>query len=155
MKRTYFKRKPQKPLKRSRLRFRGVSDTDVQKERIQALLRQIAIKKWGGCILRGERDCGGEVDVKGVVLQADHLITRAYAETYADSRLVVCVCRPCHFWKKHHKEEYDDLVKIVLPEDIVKLWEECEQERRSYRTGRKQDWAIHILALEKELEKMQ
>jgi hypothetical protein len=49
------------------------------------------------CILRNIRHCGGEPGftfledgvIGKVVLQADHLITRANSATYADSRLVV------------------------------------------------------------------
>jgi len=37
--------------------------------------------------------------IEGVVLLADHLITRANSATFADSRLVVCVCKSCHAFK--------------------------------------------------------
>jgi hypothetical protein len=155
MKRTPFKRKPSNWGKKgSRLRVKGKSDTSQDKDEIQALLRQIVIKKYGGCILREERNCGGELDAEGVVLQADHLITRANSATYADPRLVVCVCKRCHGWKHWHEAEYNELIKTILPESIVSLWDRCEQERRSHRTGQKQDWKVHILALKQELEKL-
>ncbi len=108
-----------------------------------------------GCILRAERGCGGELGAIGVVLQADHLITRANSATYADSRLVVCCCRKCHFWKSvgsnMRKAQYDDLVKSILPESRVKLWERCEKE--SWRPSKKgkADWALAIVALKQEL----
>lgn len=117
---TSFHTKPRKPLRRTRLKMRGTSDTSVLKERIQALLREIVIKRDGGCILRKVRHCGGEIGQ--AVLQADHLITRANNATYADSRLVVCLCQPCHGgFKKWHKEQYDAIVKEILPPATVKL----------------------------------
>ncbi len=105
---------------------------------IQALVREIVIKRDGGCILRNKRRCGG--DVGFAVLQADHLITRANSATFADTRLIVCVCRSCHAWKSlgsnNRKAEYDTLVKTILPADRVALWERCERDSwKPVRTG--------------------
>ena len=63
-----------------KLNVRNHSDTNDSKDNIQALARQIVIKRDGGCILRNMlyRDflqCGGPI-------QADHLITRANSATY-------------------------------------------------------------------------
>jgi hypothetical protein len=86
-----------------------------------------------------------------LVLQADHLITRANSATYADTRLIVCVCEGHHGWKKWHKPEYDALVKSVIGADRATLWERCEED--SWRPHRKYaaDWRLHIAALEQEL----
>lgn len=104
------------------------------KVRIQALLRQIAIKRDKTCVLRAIRHCNDEV------LQYDHLITRANSATYADPRLGVLLCRSCHGWKHWHEREYNALVKTLLPEDRVTLWDKCEQD--SWRPTRKytSDW---------------
>lgn len=158
MKRSYFKRKQTVPMKRTKLRVAGVSDTARDKREIQALVRLICAYRDGGCVLRNLRHCGGEATVQegkivsNNVIQADHLITRANSATYSDTRLIVCLCKNCHAWKKWHEAEYNDLVKTVLPKERVELWERCEQERRTYKTH-KMDWKFAILFLKKELEK--
>jgi hypothetical protein len=145
------------PLKtKTRIRVAGVSDTADLKKEIQALVREIVIKRDGGCILRNKRRCGG--DIGFAVLQADHLITRANSATFADTRLIVCVCRSCHAWKSlgsnNRKAEYDALVKTILPADRVALWERCERDSwRPVRTG-VYDWKVAIVALKQELRKM-
>lgn len=134
----------------------SLNDSAQAKKQIQSVLRDIVIKRDGGCILRDIRNCGGEIGNKGVVLQADHLITRANSATYADSRLVVCVCRRCHGWKSLggnlRKAQYDELVKTVLPKERVELWERCERE--SWKPVRKgaHDWKLELAALKQELD---
>ncbi len=135
------------------MRLVAKNDAAQNKKEIQRLLREIVIQRDGGCILRGVRRCGGLP--QHAVLQADHLITRANSATFADSRLVVCLCRPCHGgFKQWHKEEYDALVKTILPSERVRLWEACEIERQSHR-AHKMDWAMEIIALKKELAMLQ
>jgi hypothetical protein len=152
------------------LRIEGKSDTAIVKREIQGVLRQIVIARDGGCILRNVRQCGGEAGytfleggvigkVKGLVLQADHLITRANSATYADSRLVVCLCRRCHAWKSlggnRNKAQYDALVKTLLPPERVKLWEACEGDSwRPHRTS-SYDWKLALAALKQELYEAQ
>ena len=149
MKRTPFKRKQTKPLKRSLLRQISQSPNAQAKQRIQVKVREIVILRDKGCILRQKRFCGG--DVGFAVLQADHLITRANSATYGDTRLIVCVCKPCHAWKSlgnnARKREYDALVKTVISPERVKLWEQMEAD--SWR-GTKVDWQIIELQLEQE-----
>src|SRR6185437_11487175 len=142
------------PLKvKTSLSTYGKSETATLKQEIQRLLREIVIKRDGGCILRNVRHCGGTVG--SAVLQADHLITRSNSATYADSRLVTCVCRSCHYWKSvgsnRRKAEYDALVKTILPKERVALWERCEMD--SWRPTRKgaYDWQLAIVALKQEL----
>lgn len=156
MRRTGFKPKPRKPMKRTKIRVAGKSTTAELKAEIQALLRQIVIKRDGGCILRKIRNCGG--DIGSAVLQADHLITRSNSATYADSRLVVCVCRRCHGWKSlgsnQRKAQYDALVKTLLPKWTVELWESCEKDSWNPRRTTAFDWKLAKLVLEAELRKM-
>lgn len=168
MKRSPFKTRPRPSLKKSslsrgvvklrrgqKLRIVGKSDTATLKKEIQAVLREIVMLRDRGCILRGERDCGGELDAKGVVLQADHIITRSNSATYADSRLVCCVCKRCHAWKSlstRGKTEYDALLKIILPEDRVKLWEACEADSWKPKRTTSMDWALALVSLKQELK---
>jgi len=135
----------------------GHSDTAEIKREIQAVAREIVIKRDGGCILRDKRWCNG---VPGLaVLQADHLITRANSATYADTRLIVCVCQPCHAWKSlggnRAKAQYDALVKTLLPPDRVALWERAEAD--SWRPHRNYvaDWKLELTVLRVELARYQ
>ena len=133
-------------MKRTRLRMRGTSETSVLKEEIQGLLREIVIKRDGGCILRGTRHCGGEIGE--AVLQADHLITRGNSATFADHRLVVCLCRPCHGGcKKWHEKEYDVLVRKLLSEERIALWDRCLHESWRATSKRGYDWKLEVINL--------
>ena len=152
MKRTPFKQKPRKPMKRGKLRLVGKSPVSETKREIQAILRKIVIKRDKGCVLRHRRHCGGTPDTEGVVLQADHLISRGNNATFADPRLVVCLCRPCHGgFKKWNEKEYDDLVKTVIPKETVALWDRCLKEK--YRVS-KMDWTMELLVLQKYYEQI-
>ena len=142
-----------KKMKKTKLRLRGVSDTSVLKDKIQSLLRDIAILRDSGCILRNTRFCGG---LPGeAVLQFDHLITRANAATYAVSKLGVCVCRPCHMWKKYHQKQYDALVKELISPERVELWEKCEKDSWMPIRTTAYDWKLYVVVLERELKELQ
>lgn len=146
-------------MKRGKLRVKGHSETAELKEEIQRLVRLICVQRDAGCILRDCR-CGTTAIVEndkvissGGVIQADHLITRANSATFADTRLIVCLCKGCHLWKKYNEKEYEALVKTILPKNRVKLWEQCEEFRQAHKTY-KPDWKLEILKLEKELKDM-
>jgi hypothetical protein len=158
VKRSYFKPKTYYKipkgatfgLRRTPLSKKGKSDTALCKDRIQQLVRAIVIKRDGGCILRNKRFCNDPV------LQADHLISRSNSATYADTRLIVCVCRSCHAWKSCgsnlRKNEYDRLVKTILPPERVALWERAEEDFSSHKTS-KVDWVMEELCLQAELKR--
>ena len=165
LKRTPFVRKVYKPLKRTKLRVAGHPTVSEQKREIQALLREIVILRDGGCILRdvpdylfGQPPCNGYRKDGELILQADHLISRENSATYADSRLVVCVCKGHHGWKSVgnniRKKQYDTIVRKLLTEDRTKLWDKCEQDSwRPVRTGA-HDWKLCIIALTRELKEL-
>ena len=136
---------------RKPLRKKSKNPASQAKERIQALLREIVIARDKGCILRFIRKCGGEVGE--AVLQADHLVTRANSATFSDSRLVVCICRNCHGWKRWWKEEYDELVKTILPKERVTLWERAEKERKTHKPHQGINWNTEEAYLKQELRK--
>lgn len=125
---------------------KGTSETTKTKDQIQAMVRAIVMKRDEGCILRDHRHS------HTTTLQADHLITRANSATYADTRLIVCVCSGCHGWKHWHKEEYDALVESILPPDRLALWERAE--KASWQPHRKYtyDWKLELAALKQEYE---
>jgi hypothetical protein len=151
LKRSGFKQKPTVPMKRSRLNVVGKSSTAKIKKDIQALLREIVILRDKQCILYGIR-CYHQVGMEGIVWQAEHLIERSNSATYADTRLVVLVCKNCHGWKhfkKSNHDLYDEWVRQKLSPERVKHWDKCKQD--SWRTT-KVDWALEKVALEQTLK---
>lgn len=160
MKRSWIK-KSSKPLKK-----RGTSETSVLKEKIQELERKIVIIRDGGCVLRTLQGksiqgvnipmCNGYRNDGEMILQADHLITRSNSGTFADTRLIVCLCKGHHGWKSVgsnlRKEQYDTVLKTILPKDRLELWEEWERKKyEPYRMGAT-DWKMEIVNLECELK---
>ncbi len=145
-------------MKKTKLRVKGTSTTAQLKDDIQYLVRLIVTIRDGGCILRSKR-CGNTAHVEDnkvvseTVIQADHLVTRANSATFADTRLIVCLCKGCHGWKHWNEKEYDNLIKTVLKKDIVELWDRAEKDRQAHKTY-KMDWAMEKLALERELAKL-
>jgi hypothetical protein len=143
------------PLKRkTSLKAHGKSDTAQTKKRIQDLVREIVMRRDGGCIFRHSYDvsgCNGFAKDGHLILQADHLITRANSATYADTRLIVCLCKGHHGWKKWHEREYNALVRTLLSPERAKLWDDCERDSwRPHRTGA-YDWMLAEAALKQEL----
>lgn len=156
------------PLRRNtKLRLVGVSDTAQIKQEIQDTLRAIVIARDGGCVLRYPNlapfsypYCGGYANDGHLVLQADHLITRGNSGTYADSRLVVCVCKSHHGWKSVgsnlRKKQYDAIMRHILPPERVALWAKMEAEQhQGFRPGQqKVNWVLELAALKQELAQM-
>src|SRR5438477_3758505 len=73
--------------RRTPLKQRSDSETAQIKERIQALLRAAVIQRDGGCIFRHYSEteaCGGYRKDGELILQADHLNTRARNISYGD-----------------------------------------------------------------------
>ena len=157
LKRGAIKRRGTSSVSRSKLRLRGVSEVSVLKETIQGLVRDIVIVRDGGCILRdiqGVPTCNGYRKDGELILQADHLITRSNSATYADTRLIVCVCKGHHGWKRWNEKRYDEVVRTVLSEERVKLWDTCYADRyTAHRTGA-HDWKLAIVLLTKEYEEL-
>lgn len=141
-------------MKRTRLKRKSQSATALIKDEIQALLRLIVIKRDGGCILRHYPEtgqCGGYRQDGELILQAEHLHTRSNSVSFADSRLVVCLCMRHHiFYKPQHADEYYRIVKKHIGKARTKLLEAVQQDYRAY----KMDWQLEKLALGKELKKL-
>ena len=146
-------RRGTKQLKRSPLRIKGISETAILKEEIQAVLREICIIRDKGCILRNYPEagqCGGYRGDGELILQYDHINSRSYSVSYGDSRLGVCVCKRHHiFWKRQHPAEYEKLVRKNIGEDRYKLLERVREDRG----GHKIDWKLTLLGLKQELKK--
>ncbi len=151
MKRSYLKRK-------TPLRLVGRSTTSELKVEIQATLRALVIARDGGCFLRHYeneiepkyRECGGFTKTGNLILQAEHLHSRSNANSFSDSRLVVCVCSRHHiFYKPQYSDEYNILAKDFIGPERAKLWEAV----RADRSPHKVDLKLELLALKQELAK--
>lgn len=145
-----------KPFSNSTLRQKGISQTTTIKDEIQALERKIAIHRDGGCVLRDEPEAGscGGVNKKGeLILQAEHLITRASNNTYGNMLNIVCLCKHHHInFKPTHSLKYWRLIeKVIGPARWTWLKRNEEyQVKSAIYTG---DWKMVKLDLENELKK--
>jgi hypothetical protein len=147
-------------MKRTPLAKTGSSETSLIKVEIQYVVREIVIARDGGCIFRdlhydGMPECNGYRNDGRLILQADHLITRANAATYAEPRLIVCVCKGHHGWKKWHEREYNAVVRTLLPPSRVKLWDDCERDSWKPNRGAAYNWPVTLAALKQEWRGMQ
>lgn len=153
MKKTYIKRS-KIALKRTKLRVVGHSDVSEIKRDIQAVLREIVILRDGGCILRhyGESgQCGGYRKDGELILQAEHLHTRGNSASYADHRLVVCLCQRHHiFYKPQHADEYYRIVKSHIGKERTSLLERVQEDHSAH----KMDWKLELLSLERERDRL-
>ena len=147
MKRSYFKRKFTKPLKRTKLRIVGVSDTAEIKKEIQATLRTYVIKRDKGCLLRDYPETGG----CDSILQAEHLNSRSHMISFADTRLAICLCRRHHiFWKPQNSARYWEIVEEMIG---PKRWELFKRVRDDYKSH-KIDLKLALIGLKQELKQL-
>ena len=141
-------------MKRSKLRVAGISDSAELKRQIQAELRAIVIQRDGGCFLRHYSTsgmCGSRQTKDGhLILQAEHLHTRERAISYADSRLVVCICERHHiFWKPQHSAEYNEFARDFIGPERSALWDRVKADHRPYPMHAS-DWKITLIGLQQE-----
>lgn len=133
-------------MKRSRLRLVGVSTTAETKKRIQALLREIVIKRDGGCILRVVLGGCNEV------LQAEHLITRSNTATFGDTKNIVCLCSYHHvFWKPQHSKLYWELIEQHVGKTRWSWLKMAEEDKSPHKV----DLKLVEIVLQKELSMLQ
>lgn len=141
-------------MKRTKLRMRGISDTSVLKEQIQAALRDVVIKRDKGCLLRDYKEtglCGPYKKDGKLVLQAEHLNTRSRMISFADSRLAVCLCQRHHiFWKPQNSARYWEIIEEMIG---PKRWELFQQVKSDYKTH-KVDLKMALIYLRQELKEM-
>ena len=139
-------------MKRTPLRRKSKSPTTVIKDEIQALVRQIVIKRDGGCILRHHPQsgqCGGHRQDGELILQGEHLVTRSNSASFGDTRNIVCLCKRHHiFFKPQHSQIYWEIIEKHLGKAG---WERFKMIRDD-RTPQKIDWKLTKLALEQELK---
>lgn len=141
-------------MKRTKLRIAGHSTLSETKRDIQAVLNKIVVARDGGCILRHYAEtglCGSRETKDGhLILQAEHLHTRANSASYADSRLVVCLCQRHHiFWKPQHSDEYYKIVRKHIGKQRSDLLDRVEADRF---TPHKVDMTLALIGLKQELK---
>ena len=151
--RTPFKRGTSS-LKRSPFRKSSKSPVALCKIRIQALLRQAAINRDGGCVLRHYEEagaCGGYKKDGELILQAEHLVTRGNSISFGDMRNIVCLCRNHHgFWKPQFSRLYWELVERHIGKERWEWIKRVEADRRPHPMCL-YDWEKIELALTQEL----
>lgn len=133
-------------MKRGKLRVAGKSDTATVKREIQALLREYAIARDGGCVLKdkGAGVCAGP-------LQAEHLVSRANSASFGDMRNIICLCQRHHiFWKPQNSRLYWELVEEIIGPERWAWIKRVEADKRPY----KMDWCLIKVALEQEVRKL-
>lgn len=133
------------------MRLYAKDDTAQNKQDIQSVCREIAIKRDGGCVLRHYPETGkcGPYKKNGeLVLQYDHLNTRARNISFADTRLGVCVCQRHHiFYKPQHPAEYENIIRDVIGPERTALLDKVRADQKTY----KMVWPLELTALKKEL----
>lgn len=156
MKKTGFKFKPRKPLRRTPLRVVGHSTTAELKQEIQDTLRSIGLHRDGGCVLRTYPEagpCGGRrKSDDGLILQWEHLITRSNTATFADTRNGIILCRNHHIlFKPQHSSLYWNLIRRIIGEDRWKWMERARDDHMPHKV----DLKLELIALKQELKKYQ
>jgi hypothetical protein len=143
-------------MRRTPLRKTSKSPVALCKARIQALLREIAILRDGGCFLRNRAEfgqCGGYGSKSGKLIQQfDHLNTRERNISYGDPRLGVCVCLRHHFYfKKQYPYEYEKAAREFIGPERTALLERVKADRKTYAMGI-YEWGKIEIALKQELK---
>jgi len=141
--------------RRTTLRTTGKSDTAKTKKRIQALLREIAIIRDGGCVLRDYPEagvCGGYGPKSGtLILQAEHLVSRARSVSFGDMRNIVCLCQRHHgYFKEQNGRLYWELIQKIIGAARWEWIKRVEQDQKAYPMSAG-DWLKVELALTHDL----
>jgi len=149
------------------LKAQSSQTSAVLKTEIQALLREIAILRDGGCVLRDVpktwiTKCRGTVDIPHCngynkngeyVLQFDHLNSRRFNVSFANPDLGVCVCRGHHGWKKWNEEIYNEIIRTIIGPERCASWDRAAADRATYHMD-SGDWAKVKAGLEQALDNM-
>lgn len=144
-------------MKRTPLRKNSKSPVAQCKVSIQALLREIAIRRDGGCILRTYPEagaCGGYGPKSGkLILQAEHLNTRERNISFGDMRNIVCLCQRHHgYFKQQNGALYWDLVRRHIGPERWEWLRRVIADRKTYPMGI-YEWAKIEMALKQDIRK--
>lgn len=132
--------------------LKAISDNPVAviKKNIQARLRELAILRDGGCVLRHYDEagnCGGYRNDGELILQAEHLVTRSNSISYGDMRNIVCLCKAHHmYFKQQHGRLYWELIERHVGPDRWAWIKRIEADKKPHRFT-EWDWAKIELGL--------
>jgi len=94
------------------------------------------------------RECGGWRKDGELILQGEHLHTRANASSFSDTRLLICLCQRHHiFYKPQHSDEYYRIVRKHIGKERSKLLTAVQEDRSSHKV----DLMLALVALKQEL----
>lgn len=139
-------------MRKTKLRLVGHSTSSELKTAIQALLRELAIKIYGTCVLSKYPEtgaCGSYTKAGNLILQAEHLNSRSHTGTFGDMRNIILLCQRHHiYWKPQNSEQYWKLVKEIIGEKRWSWYQRCKEDR----TARKVDLKLVLLDLQQQLK---
>jgi len=145
-------------MKKTKLRKSSKSPIALCKKRIQALLRLLAIHRDGGCVMRNHPEtgkCGGYTKLGNLILQFDHLNSRARNISFGELALGVTVCKRHHFYyKKQYPFEYERCAINNIGPKREKFLYKVRADKRVYKMGLS-DWTLIEIALQNELNDLQ
>ena len=140
-------------MKRTKLRKNSKSPIAQIKKEIQALLRELAIRRDKTCVMSNYPEtgrCGGYRKDGGKILQFDHLSTRAKSISW-DVRLGVTVCLRHHFYyKKQYPFEYERCAIDNIGPKRAELLYRVREDTKPYKMSLS-DWQLVETGLSKEL----
>lgn len=152
MKRSYFKPKPRKPLKRTKLRVKGTSTTTQLRDEVQSYLRAIAIKRDKTCVMSKYPEtgkCGGYRKDGELILQFDHLNSRTHASSFSDPRLGILVCQRHHiYYKRQYPFEYERCAIDEIGKKRAELLYKVRADKKAYKV----DLKLALVGLKQELK---
>ena len=132
-------------MKKTKLRKSSKSPLAQIKKDIQALVREIAIKIYGTCVLSKYPEtgaCGYYTKSGNLVLQAEHLVSRERNFCFGDMRNIVLLCWRHHFkWKPKNSRRYWELIREIIGEKRW-AWYLIADEDRKTHIMKLADWEL-------------
>lgn len=124
-------------MKKTRLNKKSKAPVPLCKDRIQKLIRELAIRRDGGCVLRHYAEagqCGGYGKVSGeLILQGEHLNTRERNISFADMRNIVCLCLRHHgYFKPQESKLYWELIERHLDKKTWEWYQRVKADGKTY-----------------------
>jgi hypothetical protein len=97
------------------------------------------MKRDGGCVLRvfpEAGNCGPRRTDGELILQAEHLVSRARSFSFGDMRNIVCLCRNHHFYfKQRNGRLYWELIQKIIGPERWEWIKKAEADQKSYPMG--------------------
>ena len=145
----------QKRYEKNQVKKSSKSPVALCKKRIQALLRESAIRRDKVCVMSHypeAGECGGYgKKSKKLILQAEHLNSRERNFTFGDMRNIVLLCKNHHFYfKKKHGALYWSLIRKHIGEKRWAWVEMVIQDKKVYKMN-SMDWVLIEIALSTEI----